>query len=123
MTYQRDYQLYFNHIDRREADTKQIINAIIHEGIGEIKLKKRLMIEKGGIKMPRHNRPRNRRPSLEDRFDTDVCALPRHIHIDRVICIPLKTIFRNTEAAPWGQDVYTARDIDDPIMLRIMDQM
>ena len=73
--------------------------------------------------MPRHNRPRNHRSSLEDRFDTDVCALPRHIHIDRVICIPLKTIFRNTEAAPWGQDVYTARDIDGPIMLRIMDQM
>lgn len=72
--------------------------------------------------MPRHNRPR--RPArLEDRYDTDVCSLPRHIHIDRVICIPLKTIYRNMDAAPWGQDVYTAREIDDPIMRRIMDQL
>lgn len=73
--------------------------------------------------MPRHNRPKHSRTSLEDRFDTDVCALPNHIHIDRVICVPLKTIFRNTEAAPWAQDVHTARDIDDPIMRRIMAQM
>ena len=72
--------------------------------------------------MPRHNRPK-RRPKLEDRFDTDVCSLPRHRHIDRVICIPMKTIYRNTEAAPWAQDVYTARSTEDPIMRRIMEQM
>lgn len=72
--------------------------------------------------MPRRNRPR-RRIHLEDRFDTDVCSLPGHIHIDRVICVPLKTIYRNTEAAPWTRDVYTARSTEDPIVRRIMENM
>lgn len=67
--------------------------------------------------MPRRNRAKHpARPRMEDRFDTDVCFLPNRPHIDRIIAVPLKTIFRNADAAPWATEVYTARKFDDKLL-------
>ena len=71
--------------------------------------------------MPRRTHPK--RSPIEDRFDTDVCSLPRHPHIDRIIVVPLKTIFRNMDAAPWGADVVTIRSYEDPLLDLIQQQL
>lgn len=74
--------------------------------------------------MPRRNHiKRPHRPTLEDRFDTDVCSLPHHPQIDRIIVVPLKTIFRNIDAAPWGADVVTVRKFDDELLELIQQQL
>ena len=74
--------------------------------------------------MPRRNHMKHpQRQRIEDRFDTDVCFLPHRPEIDRVICVPLKTIYRNMDAGPWAEDVYTVRSIDDPIAREIMRQL
>lgn len=74
--------------------------------------------------MPRRNHIKHpHRPSLEDRYDTDVCSLPRHPHIDRIIVPPLKTIFRNMDAAPRGADVVTIRSYEDPLLDLIQQQL
>ena len=74
--------------------------------------------------MPRRNHAKHpARPALEDRYDTDVCFLPNRPDIDRVICVPLKTIFRNADAAPWATEVYTARKFDDNLLRLIQKQM
>ena len=67
--------------------------------------------------MTRRNYPRHaRRMNLEDRFDTDVCSLPQRPDVDRIIVIPLKTIFRNMDAAPWGAEVLTVYKFDDRLL-------
>lgn len=67
--------------------------------------------------MPRRNRAKHpARPRPEDRFDTDVCFLPNRPDIDRIIAVPLKTIFRNADAAPWAEDVVTVRRFDDELL-------
>ena len=74
--------------------------------------------------MPRRNHIKHpHRPSLEDRYDTDVCSMPQHPHIDRIIAVPLKTIFRNADAAPWATEVYTARKFDDKLLDLIRKQI
>lgn len=74
--------------------------------------------------MPRRNHTKHpRRPSLEDRYDTDVCSLPQHPHIDRVIVVPLKTIFRNMDACPWAEDVVTVKKFDDRLLELIRRQI
>lgn len=71
--------------------------------------------------MPRHTHPKRIR--IEDRYDTDVCSLPHHPHIDRLIVVPLKTIFRNMDAAPWGTEVITIRRFDDEMLELIQQQL
>lgn len=74
--------------------------------------------------MPRRNHIKHPRcPSIEDRFDTDVCFLPHRPEIDRIIAVPLKTIFRNMDAAPWATEVYTARKFDDNLLRLIQKQL
>lgn len=65
--------------------------------------------------MARRNYPKRRR-SIEDRFDTDVVSLPQHPEIDRLIVVPMKTIYRNTDAAPWAEEVKVIRSFDDDMM-------
>lgn len=67
--------------------------------------------------MPRRNKHKHpARPRIEDRFDTDVCSIPHRPEIDRLIVIPLKTIFRNMDAAPWATDVRTIKKFDDELL-------
>lgn len=74
--------------------------------------------------MPRRNHIKHpQRPRIEDRFDTDVCFLPHRPEIDRVICVPLKTIFRNMDAAPWATATYTARKFNDQLLKLIQKQL
>jgi hypothetical protein len=74
--------------------------------------------------MPRRNHIKHpHRPSLEDRYDTDVCSLPRHPHIDRIIVPPMKTIYRNIDACPWAEDVVTVRRFDDELLELIQQQL
>lgn len=74
--------------------------------------------------MARRNYPKKRKQmTLEDRFDTDVCFLPNHPEIDRIIAVPLKTIYRNVDAAPWAEEVVTVRSFDDRLLDLIQQQM
>lgn len=73
--------------------------------------------------MARHNYPKRKRTTLEDRFDTDVVSLPRLPHIDRLIVVPLKTIYRNIDAAPWATEVKKITKFDDRLLDMIMEQL
>ena len=74
--------------------------------------------------MPRRNHTKHKRFNIiRDRYDTDVCSLPHRPEIDRIICVPLKTVFRNLDAAPWATATYTAKKFDDQLLKLIQKQM
>lgn len=74
--------------------------------------------------MARHNHPKHsrRRTDISDRYDTDICFMPHRSHIRTVVAHPLKTIFRNADAAPWAYEKKEIHRFDDDCLRFIMRQ-
>ena len=70
--------------------------------------------------MSRHNRPRrSRRSIISQRYDTDVCFMPHLPWVRQIIAHPVKTIYRNIDAAPWAWEEKEIRSPEDTMLRRI----
>ena len=70
--------------------------------------------------MSRRNRPRhNCRSIISQRYDSDVCFLPGMPGVKRIIAHPVKTIYRNIDAAPWAWEERIIRNPDDGLLREI----
>ncbi len=70
-----------------------------------------------------HAKHPRRKNTLQDRFDLDYVNLPEYPDIERVIVLPLKTIFRNLDAAPWAQETVVVRSLDSHLMQMVADRV
>ena len=68
--------------------------------------------------MARHAHPR-RKADLTERYDTDVCFLPRLAAYATIIVHPLKTIYTNMDAAPWAHETKEIHRFDDELLEQI----
>lgn len=66
--------------------------------------------------MARRNRPRRSRRMISRRYDSDVCFLPEMAGVARITAHPLKTIFRNMDAAPWAREDKEIFNPNDPLL-------
>lgn len=74
--------------------------------------------------MPRRN---HRKHSFEERiidthYDTDICFLPHRPQIKLIVAHPLKTVFRNADAASWAWERKEIYRFDDDFLALIMEQ-
>lgn len=70
-----------------------------------------------------HAKHPRRRSTIQDRFDIDYTNLPEYPNIDRVIVLPLKTIYKNLDAAPWADEPVVVRSLESPLMQLVADRI